>query len=91
MIAFSRHSIGTGDVSGMINLTLLTTALQVSGVFFVFLLPKTKEDLIQLGHGASGRSKVGGIIFLSVTFLSILYALVVGVLNILAPGWMGES
>ena len=91
LLVFSLLSLGIGDMSGMINLTVLTTALQVSGIFFVFLLPKTKEDLIQLGHGASGRSRVGGIIFLSITFLSILYALVVGILNIVAPGWMGES
>eukprot|EP00816_Leptocylindrus_hargravesii_P011718 CAMPEP_0196813788 /NCGR_PEP_ID=MMETSP1362-20130617/39237_1 /TAXON_ID=163516 /ORGANISM="Leptocylindrus danicus, Strain CCMP1856" /LENGTH=578 /DNA_ID=CAMNT_0042190171 /DNA_START=40 /DNA_END=1776 /DNA_ORIENTATION=- len=87
----SKETLIAGDMSGMINLTVLTTALQVSGIFFVFLLPKTKEDLIQLGHGASGRSRMGGIIFLSITFLSILYALVVGILNIVAPGWMGES
>ena len=87
----SKETMAAGDLSGMTNLTVLTTALQVSGVFFVFLLPRTKEDLVQLGVGASSRSTIGGAIFLAITFLSILYAIVVGMLNIIAPGWMGES
>ena len=78
-----------GDLLGMTNLTILTTCLQVSGVLFVFLLPRTKEDLIELGATAK-RSK-GGAVFLAITFLSILYAIVVGLMNIVFPGWMDES
>ena len=84
-----KETLSSGDVSGMTNLTILTTALQVSGILFVGLLPRTKEDLAKMSH--QGVSKTGGIIFLVITFLSIFYAINVGVLNIVAPGWMGES
>lgn len=82
-------NISEGDLSGMTNLTILTTALQLSGICFVFLLPRTKEELVALG--SSVKSRTGGVIFLVITFCSILYALVVGLMNILLPGWMGES
>jgi hypothetical protein len=84
----SKEAMERGDLTGMINLTALTTLIQVSGVLFVGLLPRTKEDLANLS--VSG-SRVGGFIFLFVTLSSVLYSLVVGVLNIIAPGWAGES
>ena len=87
----SKETLASGDVSGMTKLTILTTALQVSGVLFVGLLPKTKEDLVRLHTDGLSGSRIGGFIFLSITLLSVLYAIVVGVMNILAPGWMGES
>lgn len=87
----SKEALASHDLTGMINLTYLTTAMQVSGVFFVFLLPRTKEELFALKEKAVGSSKVGGFIFLAVTFLSILYAIFVGVMNVVAPGWSGES
>ena len=87
----SKETLASGDVSGMTKLTVLTTALQVSGVLFVGLLPKTKEDLVRLHTDGLSGSRIGGFIFLSITLLSVLYAIVVGVMNILAPGWMGES
>jgi hypothetical protein len=100
-VALSTHLLGIWDVSkqafidgefqGMINLTVLTTVMQVSGILFVGLLPKTKEDLFELKNKGFGSSRIGGIIFLGITISSILYAIVVGLMNIIAPGWMGES
>jgi hypothetical protein len=100
-VALSTHLLGIWDVSkqalmdgqfqGMINLTVLTTAMQVSGILFVGLLPKTKEDLFELKNKGFGSSRVGGVIFLGITICSILYAIIVGLMNIIAPGWMGES
>jgi hypothetical protein len=87
----SKKALQEGDLSGMIKLTLLTTAFQFSGIFFVGMLPKTKEELFSLKDQSFGSSRVGGLIFLSVTFLSILYASVVAFLNTVKPGWMGES
>jgi hypothetical protein len=87
----SKEALENSELSGMINLTLLTTGMQVAGVLFVFLLPRTKEDLFDLKNQEYGSSKIGGIIFLGVTFLSIVYAIFVGVMNVVAPGWMGES
>ena len=65
--------------------------MQVAGVLFVKLLPRTKEELFDLKHKDFGSSKTGGTIFLIITFMSILYAIFVGVMNVVAPGWMGES
>lgn len=86
----SKETLSKGIVTGLVSLTVLTTCCQMSGILFVGLLPKTKDDLAKLNHETS-KSAVGGTIFLSITFLSILYALTVGVLNIVAPGWAGES
>lgn len=86
----SKATLEQGNLTGIVNLTILTTVLQVSGILFVKLLPHTKDDLAKLHHESS-TSAVGGIIFLTITFLSIAYALIVGVLNIVAPGWSGES
>eukprot|EP00956_Cyclotella_meneghiniana_P011305 scaffold15922_cov66-Cyclotella_meneghiniana.AAC.6 len=87
----SKEAMESGDLTGMVNLTALTTIIQVSGVLFVGLLPRTKEDLANLHADPLSGSKIGGFIFLFVTFSSVLYSLVVGVLNIIKPGWAGES
>ena len=87
----SKEAMERGELSGMIKLTALTTLIQVSGVLFVGLLPRTKEDLANLHANSMSGSKIGGFIFLFVTFSSVLYSLVVGVLNIVKPGWAGES
>ena len=50
-----------------------------------------KEDLEWLKTMKSGTSRIGGNIFLFITFSSILYAIFVGLMNIVAPGWMGET
>jgi MFS family permease len=86
----SKTALKEGRLQGMVNLTYLTTACQVGAIAFVGLLPKYKEDLVDLMKD-SHRSEIGGFVFLAVTFSSVLYALVVGVLNIAYPGWMGES
>jgi hypothetical protein len=86
----SKEALSNGMLQGLVSLTLLTTFCQMSGVLLVGFLPKTKEDLAKLSDESS-TSPVGGAIFLTVIFLSITYALVVGVFNIVAPGWMGES
>ena len=86
----SRATLAAGNVSGMINLTYLTTISQVAAIAFVGLLPRFKEDLARLGTHDK-KSNVGGFIFLVITFSSIAYAVTIGVLNIVNPGWMGES
>jgi hypothetical protein len=86
----SKETMVSGELTGLMKLTILSSLLQTSGVLFTFLLPNSKDALIALGKGSS-KSKLGGYIFLSITFFSITYALSVGLLNILAPGWAGES
>jgi hypothetical protein len=87
----SKAALQAGQVHGMVKLTLLTTAFQVGAVIFVGWLPKSKEELIVLHQQGGGRSTTGGTLFLCITFGSILYAVGVGLLNIVLPGWMGES
>jgi BT1 family len=86
----SRQTLAAGNVQGMIKLSYLTTFSQVGAIVFVGLLPRYKEDLAVLAHG-SYQSRIGGFIFLCITFSSIAYAVCIGVLNIVNPGWMGES
>lgn len=87
----SKERLAEHELSGMVNLTILTTVLQVSGILLVRMLPRTKDELFELRNGDFGSSKIGGVLFLLITFFSILYAVTVGVLNIVAPGWSGES
>jgi len=100
-VAISTHLLGWWDVSkealmehelsGMIKLTILTSIMQVSGILFVGLLPRTKEELFELKEKAIGSSPIGGFLFLWVTLVSILYATFVGVMNVIKPGWSGET
>ena len=87
----SKEAMERGELGGMIKLTALTTLIQVSGVLFVGLLPRTKEDLAVLHADPLSGSRLGGFVFLFVTLSSVVYSLVVGVLNIVNPGWAGES
>ena len=87
----SKEAMERGDLSGMINLTWLTTGIQISGLLFVGLLPRTKEDLATLHADPMSGSRIGGFVFLFVTLSSVVYSLVVGILNIISPGWAGES
>ena len=36
-------------------------------------------------------SELGGFVFISIVTLSVLYAIGVGIMNVLHPGWMGET
>lgn len=87
----SKETMMGGDLSGLVKLTILTTVMQTSGILFVKLLPNTKEDLVKLHKDKYSGSKIGGFLFLTITFLSIANALVVSFLNIVFPGWAGES
>ena len=87
----SKEALANGELSGMINLTILTSILQMSGISFVGMLPHTKEELFELREKKFGTSKLCGIIFLTITFASILYAIIVGILNVVMPGWSGET
>lgn len=86
-----KEALENNELSGMINLTVLTSVLQVAAIMFVGLLPQTREELFSLKEKNYGSSRKGGTVFLCITFLSILYAIIVGVLNIVAPGWMSKS
>jgi len=82
----SKETMVGGDLSGMTKLTILTTVLQTSGLLFVKFLPNTKDDLNKLHTGQYSGSRIGGFIFLSITLSSIVYAIVIGLMNIINGG-----
>lgn len=83
----SPDALARDDMRGMINLTVLTTVVQTSAVLLVGLLPRGVDDLRKLSFTA--KSQAGAAAFLVVIGLSVLYAIVSNVLNILLPGWAG--
>jgi hypothetical protein len=85
----SREALQAGQVQGLISLTYLTKALQFSAILLVGLLPRYSEDLLAMKQD-SFRSTIGGALFLSVTFFSIVYVITVGAMTVIAPSWMGE-
>ena len=87
----SKDTLAKHELQGMVNLTILTTGLQLCGILFVRMLPRTKDELFELREKEFGSSKIGGLIFLIITFASILYTMTISILNVVAPGWSGES
>mmetsp|Transcript_46131 Transcript_46131/g.52092 ORF Transcript_46131/g.52092 Transcript_46131/m.52092 type:complete len:592 (+) Transcript_46131:86-1861(+) len=87
----SKEALAKHELQGMVNLTILTTVLQLSGILFVRMLPRTKEELFELRDKKFGSSRFGGLVFLTITFASILYSMLISLLNIVSPGWSGES
>lgn len=85
----SKETLEKGNTSGILNLTLLTTAIQTFAIVFLPLLPKGINQLKSLNFAV--KSSVGGAVFLTVVFASILWTMTCGVLNVVAPGWSGES
>jgi MFS family permease len=93
----SKETMMAGNVDGLFKLALLTTFLQMCPIVFVWWLPHGRTDLEALAHGRddsgsrNGSSKIGGGIFLFIVISSVLYTVVVTLLNVLVPGWMGEK
>ena len=84
----SEAALSRGDLRGLTKLTLLTTGLQASGALFLPMLPRTKSELHALGDK---QSNLGGYVFLGVVGISLTWSLTNSFLNVLAPGWAGES
>ena len=82
----SEAAFKEGDYSGMMKLSWLTIALQISGILFIGLLPKTKEDVVLLGQ-TGGSNRLCGFIFLFVTFATLGWNIIGSFLNIMYPGW----
>lgn len=87
----NRTSLEEGDLSGLLKLTILTTCIQTSAIFFVGLLPKDRRELELLKTKDRSTSRVGGAIFLGIIFASTLDSVIVGVLNIMRPSWAVDS
>jgi BT1 family len=87
----SKEALERGDLNGFFNLTVLTSLLQLSPILFLSWLPHSSQDLHELAPGPYSSSTLGGVAILAIIVSSLLYILVVGILNIVAPGWSGES
>ena len=82
----SKETMLEGDLSGLTKLTILTTILQTSGLFFVGLLPNTKDDLTILHASEYSGSRIGGFIFLTITISSVFAAIAICAVNIITGG-----
>jgi hypothetical protein len=85
----SPSALAAGQLDGLFKLSILTTLLQVSPVFFLRWMPHNRETLYALSDKAGSGNPVGGAIFLTVLFGSMMWTMVVAVLNITDPGWAG--
>ena len=95
----TKETMIAGNLNGLFNLSILTTILQMLPIVFVWWLPHGRTELVELANGRpgddngnnSGSSRIGGGIFLLVVMSSVLYTILVTLLNVLVPGWIGES
>ena len=83
----SKSSMEMGNLVGTIDLTWLTTAIQMSGLLFVDLLPRTKEDLANMHADPMSGSRIGGFIFFFRHLLvgDAIYSTIVSLLNVVKP------
>ena len=87
----TKETMIAGNVNGLFKLSILTTLLQLLPIVFVGWLPHGRAELAELAQHDSGRSRLGGGMFLLVVLGSVLYTITVTLLNVLIPGWIGES
>lgn len=85
----SKSTMENGNMSGMIKLTILTSAVQFSGIFILRLLPSGIDELKELDMTA--KSSIGGFIFLFVVGTAIILSILNSLLNIFDPSWAGGS
>ena len=49
----SKPTLASGELSGLTNLTILTTAMQLAPLLFVWMIPHSLEDLSQVRSAAT--------------------------------------
>jgi hypothetical protein len=87
----SKEALEAGHLDGLFNLSVLTTAFQMSPILILFWLPQGRDELYALAKKPYSGSPIGGGIFLTILFGSMSYTFIVAILNIVDPGWAGES
>ena len=87
----SATTLASGELHGLFKLSILTTVIQTSPIFFLGWLPHSQSDLFQLATGDHAKSTLGGSLFLCTFVASMSYTIIVGILNIVYPGWDGGS
>jgi hypothetical protein len=87
----SDKTLAARDLQGLFYLSVLTNVLQTCPILSLHWLLHYREDLLELASKPKGNRALGGGLFLLILVLSVGIAVVVGVLNIVDPGWAGES
>ena len=89
----SAEALEGGQLQGLFNLSVLTTIIQLSPLLVLHWLPANRHDLTALADLplSERNGRIGGTVFLLILGLSMLYVVVVDFLNIVHPGWAGES
>lgn len=85
----SKRTMVSGDLDGLFRLSLLTTLIKLSPLMVVHWFPHDRDGLDALADRRG--SELGGGLFLFVVASSVLYSLRVALLNVVAPGWAGET
>jgi BT1 family len=82
-----------GALSGLFRLSILTIIIKSSPIFLLWLLPRSPEELFQLGSRPISKagSTLSGCLFLGITAASVAYVYVIGIFNIIKPGWAGKA
>lgn len=87
----SIEALQAGQLDGLFNLTILTTMIQMSPIVLISWLPHRQSDLLALSEAPHATSTLGGGVVITILFGSMLYTFTVTILNIVDPGWAGES
>lgn len=87
----SKETLELGQLSGLFNLSVLTTIIQTLPILLVGWLPHSREELWALNAKPYSGSAWGGAAFLLILAGSMAYTLTVTMLNITRPGWSGGS
>ena len=72
----SNKALRNGEVGGLWRLNVLTACLSVLPLLLLPLLPKNEEDQERLSKDKT-KSKLGGIVFLTVLCASVVWTFVV--------------
>lgn len=87
----SKSALENGQVDGLFRLSVLTTLIQASPILILGWLPHGRNELLGLQNLQYSGSAVGGITFLVVVIGSMVWTMVIGLLNVFRPGWNGSS
>jgi hypothetical protein len=84
----SLGALKAGDLTGLFKLSVLTAVIQMSPIMFLNWLPHSRDELLALETKSLSKRGhvVGGSLFVTIVTLSILYTIVIGILNIVKGG-----
>ena len=81
----SNDAIKRGDYEGIEYLTILTSAISVIPVAFIWLLPESKEKLIEMKKKEE-KNEIAGALVVIILVISILFTVILNLYILLTPG-----